>query len=97
MKEFIEGLAKKMQIDCSKIRKIPYTVGLKLGKILGGLYGAFLRPNPPLVTGFRVKLLGSEYLIDGSKAENELGFEPKWNLEDSVKDIVKWGGFVKPR
>ncbi|MBD3405169.1 MAG: NAD-dependent epimerase/dehydratase family protein [Candidatus Lokiarchaeota archaeon] len=96
MKEFAEMVADELDVE-KDFRNIPYKVAVGLGAIVGGLYRAFLRPNPPLITSFRVKMLGSNYIVDSSKIKDELGFEPKWNREETVKDLVQWGGEIKPR
>ena len=95
-KEFLEALADGLGAD-KKFRNIPYSISLAIGSFLGRLYKAFNRKNAPLLTAFRVKLFGSNYLIDISKAKQELGFTPKWDMQSTVKDIVEWGGVVKPR
>jgi nucleoside-diphosphate-sugar epimerase len=96
MKTLFEALADELGVS-KKFRNFPYGVAVGLGKMMGGLYRAFHRRNPPLLTEFRVKVLGSNYIIDGKKAQTELGFEPKWDLQSTVKDMVAWTGFVKPR
>jgi nucleoside-diphosphate-sugar epimerase len=94
--EFVEALASELGVD-KKIRHIPYRLAKGLGGLLSGLYKGFSRSNPPLLTSFRVKLLGSNYKIDDSKVREELGYQPKWDLDSTVKDMVQWGGEVKPR
>ena len=94
--EFLDALRKEIGTD-KPVKKLPYQAALTMGKIMGGLFKAFLRPNAPLITAFRVRLFGSKYIIDDTKARMELGYEPKWNLESTVKDMVEWGGVFKPR
>ncbi len=95
-REFIEALQEGLDAP-RRVRKMPYRVAWALGGLLGGLYKAFLRRTGPPLTTFRVKLFGTNYLIDGTKAKEDLGFEPTWNLESTVKDMIEWGGVVKPR
>jgi dihydroflavonol-4-reductase len=94
--EFLDALRKEIGTD-RPVRKLPYKASLTMGKMMGGLFRAFLRPNAPLLTSFRVRLFGSKYMIDDTKARTELGYEPRWNLESTARDMVEWGGFVKPR
>lgn len=93
---FISALADELEAP-KKFTNIPYRPAVGLGKTIEGLYRAFHRRNAPLLTSFRAKLFGSNYLIDNSKAKGEIGYEPKWNLESTIKDMVQWGGFIKPR
>ncbi len=95
-REFLDALADELGV-AKKYRNMPYAVSLALGSVMGRLYKAFNRKNSPLLTAFRVKLFGSKYLIDISKAERDFGFTPKWDLQSTVKDIVEWGGTVKAR
>ncbi|MDH4214142.1 MAG: NAD(P)-dependent oxidoreductase [Candidatus Thorarchaeota archaeon] len=95
-KEFLDALADELGAE-KNYRNFPYTVSVCLGSMMSGLYKAFNRKNAPLLTAFRVKLFGTKYLIDISKAKEEIGYTPKWDLISTVKDIVEWGGTVKPR
>lgn len=95
-KEFVDALASELDV-AKKYRRIPYRAAVGMGRLLAGIYSGLHRPNSPLLTPFRVKLFGSNYIIDISKAQQELGYEPKWDLESTAKDMVDWGGEVKPR
>ena len=95
-KAFLGALADELGVP-RKFRSIPYAPSLAIGGIVGGLSRAFHRKKPPLITTFRVKLLGSNYVIDGSRARDELGYEPNWDLQSTVKDMVDWGGEIKAR
>jgi len=96
MREFVEVLADELGVK-KKFMNIPYRPAVAIGAVLGGLYRAFNKKKAPPITSFRVKMFGSKYLIDTSKVKDELGYEPKWNLKRTVKDMVDWGGFVRPR
>ena len=95
-REFLDALSDELGVE-KKYRNFPYTMSVALGALLTQLYKAFNRKNAPLLTSFRVKLFGSKYLIDISKAERDIGYTPSWNLQSTVKDMVEWGGTVKPR
>ncbi len=94
--EFLEALRKEIGTD-KPVKKLPYQASLTMGKMMGGLFRAFLRPNAPLITSFRVRLFGTKYIIDDTKARLDLGYKPKWDLDSTVKDMVEWGGVFKPR
>ncbi|MHA2374659.1 MAG: NAD-dependent epimerase/dehydratase family protein [Candidatus Thorarchaeota archaeon] len=95
-KTFVGALADELGVP-RKFQNIPYIPALAMAGIMGGLYRAFHRKKPPLITTFRVKLFGSNYDIDGSRAHDELGYEVNWDLQSTVKDMVDWGGEVKAR
>lgn len=95
-RELAEALTEELGLEMN-FRNYPYPVAVGLGVIAERLYMAFNRKNAPLLTSFRVKMFGTEYIVDYSKAQKELGYEPKWDLKSTVKDMVEWGGFVKPR
>ncbi len=95
-RELLEAIAD--EVGASKdFSNLPYTPTLALGATAGGLYRAFHRKNSPLLTSFRVKLFGSTYIIDSTKAREKLGYAPKWDLQTTVQDMVQWGGTVKER
>ena len=94
--EFVEALASELGVDM-KVRHIPYGLAKGLGGFLSRLYKGFRRKNAPLLTSFRVKLFGSNYNIDDNKARDQIGYQPKWDLYTTVRDMVQWGGEVKPR
>lgn len=96
MKEFLERIAEEVDAE-KKFQNYPYGVAKGLGKMVGGLYRAFNRKKGPIITEFVVKLFGSDYVISNEKAMEELGFKPKWEMESTVKDMIAWGGYVKPR
>ncbi len=95
-KEFIDSLADELNVS-KNYRNFPYTAALGMGKIVGGLYRAFNKRNAPLIHDFLVKLFGTTYIVSNQKAMEQLGFKPKWDLESTAKDMVEWGGYVKPR
>ncbi len=95
-RQFLDTLADELGVE-KNYRNFPYTVAVGLGSMMSGIYKAFNRKNAPLLTAFRVKLFGSKYLIDISKAHYEIGYAPKWDLVSTVKDMVEWGGTVRPR
>ncbi len=94
--DLLEKLADEVDAP-KKFTNMPYAPSVALGATAAGLYRAFHRKNAPLITPFRVKLFGSSYIIDSTKAKDELGYEPQWDLDSTVQDMVQWGGSVKTR
>jgi nucleoside-diphosphate-sugar epimerase len=41
------------------------------------------------MTIFRVKLLGTNYLIDSTKAEEKLGYQSHYDLEKTIQDSIE--------
>ncbi len=95
-RKLMEAIAEDLDVEPS-FREIPYGLAKIVGGFLGALYQAFGRDNAPLLTAFRARMFGSEYIIDDSKIREELGYRSKWDLESTVEDMVEWRGFVKPR
>ncbi|MFX1330749.1 MAG: NAD-dependent epimerase/dehydratase family protein [Promethearchaeota archaeon] len=96
MRVFIEALADELGVP-KDFRSMPYKAALAVGKVTSGLFRAFHRKESPFLTAFRVKYMGSDYVVDDSKVRQELGYKPRWNLETTVRDMVEWGGEFKPR
>jgi nucleoside-diphosphate-sugar epimerase len=94
--DFIEVIADELGAE-KKFRNFPYKMTLGLGKMSAGLYSAARRKNAPLLTDFRVLLFGSNYVLGIDKARDDLGFTPRWDLPNTITDMIQWGGFVKDR
>ena len=92
----LDTLRLELSVD-KPVKSIPYGAALGLGYFVGGVYQALRIKKAPLVTSFRVKLFGTEYIVSDERARSELGYSPKWSLESTVQDMVDWGGHVKPR
>ncbi len=74
----------------SAFTHVPYKVGYLFGAISEG-FGILLRKKTsPTATRFRVKLLGQNYQIDSTKAKEVLGYKPKFDLESTLLDSLKW-------
>ncbi len=95
-RELLEAFANELRVE-PDFQNIPYSLGVGVGGFAAKLYEVFGRGNAPLITSFRVKMFGSEYQIDWSKANEQLGYEPKWDLESTAQDVVEWGIHFKPR
>jgi dihydroflavonol-4-reductase len=51
--------------------------------------------DPPF-TRFMVRFLSSHSLLDQNKIKNRLGYEPQYDLEQTVSESVKWYNETKP-
>ncbi len=95
-RDLLIELARELGVN-TKFRTIPYHLALFIGKISVGFARLLRREQAPAITDFVVKIFGTNYIINADRAREELGFEPKWDLQSTAKDMVKWGGFVKQR
>ena len=97
-KELLQTIESQLNPPATgRLRRVPYRAALTLGTLMGGTYSAFRSKKAPLLTSFRVKLFGTTYIIDDSKARRELGYTPKHNLESTVKSMLTRVESFKPR
>ena len=78
-------------------RVIPLTVARLVSqfqelkfKLLGG--------EVPQLNSTAIAVLASGQFLDGSKAQNELGFQPALDLEGAIKRTINWfrsAGYIK--
>ncbi|MFX1546026.1 MAG: NAD-dependent epimerase/dehydratase family protein [Promethearchaeota archaeon] len=81
---YAELLAEK-----STFRHIPYRVAWGFAVISEGFARLRRKKESPLMTIFRVKLLGTHYLIDSTKAEEKLGYQPRFDADATIQDSLK--------
>jgi hypothetical protein len=63
------------------------------------LFKAFNKKKAPLdnFTTWTVKLFGKGFMIDGSKVQDHIGFEPKWDSKSTVRDVISCNQTFRPR
>jgi nucleoside-diphosphate-sugar epimerase len=86
-KEFFAAIADAFGVDSPKrnlSRRIAWTLGY-LMEMKSKLFGGYA-----LLTRFRVECSTRNMTYDISKAEKQLGFHPKVNIEEGVKRTVEW-------
>jgi nucleoside-diphosphate-sugar epimerase len=89
VKEFYSKWAEMLAVE-SSFRRIPYRLVYVLGAI-SGLWGSFRRKKEsPFLTTFRAKLMGTNYLIDSTKAKERLGYQPRFNMDKTIRDSLQW-------
>lgn len=76
--------------ESSDFQHIPYRLAYIFG-VISGFWGTIThKKESPLITTFRTKLLGTNYLIDSSKAKEKLDYQPQFDLERTVRDSLQW-------
>lgn len=71
-------------------KTIPYTVAYLDAIFLEGMYRIMKKQEAPPLTRYKVHLLGTKRMISSEKAERELGFKARYNMEETVKESVEW-------
>jgi nucleoside-diphosphate-sugar epimerase len=89
----IESLAKILQVP-TPTKHRSYLGTSLLAELVEGIWALRGKTNPPL-TRQKVKVLGRNRLIDTQKAQQQLGFAPRFNYETTIKDTVAWYMTVK--
>ena len=88
-KNLFETFANHLGVDAPN-RTIPYAIAYIGAVFLEGIYRAKMAKDAPPLTRFKVRLLGTERIIDCGKAERELGFKARYGMEETVKESVEW-------
>ncbi len=86
IRELVEKIAESMHVEKPR-KSVPYGLAY-----VAGLFGEFtaLFGKEPKLTRFRVKTLGTDRIISCEKAKTKLGFEPEFDLDKTVEDMVRW-------
>ncbi len=71
-----------------KVKIFPLTLPVFLAKSIGLLAELFFK-NPPLDV-YRINLLTKNQRYDISRAEKELGYQPKFDIKDSLIELTKY-------
>jgi len=88
-KNLFETFAKYLGVDAPS-KTIPYAIAYVGAVFLEGIYRAAMAKKAPPLTRFKIRLLGTERIIDCGKAERELGFKARYDMEETVKESVEW-------
>ena len=79
----------EMLDEKSTFRHIPYRVAWGVAALSEGFARLRRKKESPLMTIFRVKLVGTNYLIDSTKAKKKLGYQPRFDAETTIYDSLK--------
>jgi nucleoside-diphosphate-sugar epimerase len=84
IQELVEGVAKTLDVP-PPTRHIPFSLAY-----LSGFFSELFAKDEPGFTRFRAIKLGTSRIIDSQKAKVELGFKPRYDLQNTIEDMVRW-------
>lgn len=87
VRELLESLAQALGIPPPR-RHLPYSLAYGAAIVAEGV--ARLRGAEPSLTRFRVKSFGTSRRISARKAQELLGFTPRYDLTTTVEDMASW-------
>jgi nucleoside-diphosphate-sugar epimerase len=87
-KQLMETLAEKLQVPAPQTHR-SYTQAYLLACLIEYLWMFRRKQNPPL-TRHKVKVLGHNRLIDITKAQQELHYQPRYSLSSTIDDTLQW-------
>lgn len=94
--QFLEFLAKELSVN-PPAKSLPYWFALVLGFLFEKFYRLIGSPKPPLITPFRVKLVGRDHYYSTEKARRLIGFKQKVTLMKGIRkscDYYKNAGII---
>lgn len=89
VKELFTKYAELLEVP-PKFQHIPYRLAYTLGFIFGSWGKLTRKKDSPFITTFRVKLMGTNYIFDSTKAKEKLGYKPMFNADRTIKDSLLW-------
>ena len=69
---------------------VPAKIAYGMGWMLETIYRLFRRKNEPLMTRFVAKQLSTDHYFDISAARDDLGYEPRWTIDEGMKELGRW-------
>jgi len=83
IKELFNEILNQLNINKS-IKHLPYSI-VYLASFLSEILS-----KEPTITRFRIKSFGTTRQISYKKAEQNLGYKPKYNFKTTISEIVRW-------
>lgn len=83
IKKFMETITQKTGLTPPK-KHVPFSLAYT-----AALFSEVFSQNPDL-TRFRVKSLGCTRIISADKAKDQLGYQPTYDFDQTVEEIVQW-------
>lgn len=84
IQDLIGKSAEKLNVS-PPTRHIPFFLAYLIG-----FFSEKLARGEPDFTRFRAIKLGTSRIIDGTKAQEILGFKPQYDLDKTIEDMVSW-------
>lgn len=88
-REFISTIAQEAGYEVPT-QSVPLPVARTLAKLMEGTWKALGKQQAPLLSNARIKFLGLnlDFCID--KAKRELGYAPRVDFQDGMKQTIEW-------
>lgn len=83
--DLIDLVARTIGVEPPR-RHLPYGVALALAALTEA--AAYLRGQEPRLTRYAVRVIGRSYEYATDRARSELGFEPRVNMSDAIRDLA---------
>lgn len=87
--EFVETLGKNLELDPPYGKKYPYRLVMTLGYVNDFFAKLRGKSGARSISAYRIRALTSNRILDTSKISKDLEFEPKYTLDQSIKDWLK--------
>ncbi len=72
------------------VKKVPLGVARVLAKVLEGTWRLLGKKEAPILSGARIKFLGLNLDFSINKAKRKLGYEPRFDFADGMKQTMDW-------
>ena len=86
--EWIDYISKELGVKTPKL-STGYGLALTAASIMEGVWKLFRAKNAPMLTKMRIQHAGHDFYFLPTKAKAELGFVPKMEWHEGVKNMVK--------
>lgn len=87
--EFVEAIGKAMGLEPPYGKKYPYRLVMTLGYINDFFAKLRGKSGARSISAYRIRALTSNRFLDTAKIVADLDFEPKYSLDESIKDWLK--------
>ena len=84
IKKLFDEIANQLGVDPPK-KHVSYIIAYCVA-----FFAELFAINEPYLTRFRVNSFGTTRKISCERAKKEIGYEPKYGLQSTVKDMVSW-------
>jgi nucleoside-diphosphate-sugar epimerase len=89
-RRFIESIVEGMGLPHPKPVGVPLWLARIMASYLENRARKHGSPKPPRLTQGRLKLLGLNLDFSIEKAKRELGYRPRWNFDEGMRETVAW-------
>jgi nucleoside-diphosphate-sugar epimerase len=88
-REYLDAIAAELGVP-GPSRQLRYRPALVVGAAAETVWGLACRREPPPVMRYGLQMLGGDNRFDIARAREELGFEPRIEMADGVRQTVAW-------